>query len=86
MLNEHSPFEAYRSTDDFPAEGSTDTFYFDLSSEEDEQNTELSATENDPPSTGDVYIWNGTSYELYCQMQDTNFIGPRPADPPHKNL
>lgn len=85
MLDENSPFESYGSTEDFPATGTADVFYLDGSSVLPDENIPDQNSETDPPASGDIYLWIGNAYDLYCTIQDTEFVGPRPPHPPHVN-
>ena len=74
-LNSNSPYVSYADLASFPAVGQVDTFYLDRST--------VITSEEAIPIDGNLYIWNGSAYEFYCDLADSNFVGPRPAHPPH---
>lgn len=78
MLTENSDYEAYSRVADFPSPGAVDTFYLDRSSQDPNEESQY-------PSTGNLYLWNGSGYEFYCDLANTSFVGIRPAHPPHHN-
>jgi len=76
-LTSSSPYETYAIKLAFPATGTVDTFYLARTTWEN-QTEQI-------PTTGMLWIWDGTQYVYYCAIQDNSFIGAKPAHAPHHN-
>lgn len=73
-LTPTSPYYVFDNVAAFPATGASDTFYLDRSTVID--------NEQAVPADGDIYLWNGTEYEFYFNLDDETFLGVRPTTTP----
>lgn len=72
-LTPSSDYHSYATVADFPATGAVDTYYLNRASCMGDEN---------PPVTGNLYLWDGSLYIFYCALQDSSFLGPHPNHPP----